>query len=93
METEFARVQIPADAECPESLRRKWDGKIVTKEYGWGWSLEGPQDEGIALNAPDEWFRELRDDERAVAELLEATFWYRDRYTEDKSFLQELPQD
>jgi hypothetical protein len=93
-EPRFCRINIPADAECKPELRIRWHGKIVGPyDAGLWWSLEGPQGEGVGITCPDDWCAELTSHEVEVARLLEATFWHRDRYTEDLEVLRQLPQD
>lgn len=82
----YARVEFGGMEVEPE-LRAKWQGKLVDYDCGWGWSLEGRQDEGIGLTAPETCFTRLSDDERRIANLLDETFWERTWYTEDEGEL------
>lgn len=87
MYIEFRRVQFRSDAIVKPKLFNKWNGKITQWEDGSCWSLEGKQDEGICLVCPDEYLRELTDEEMIIGELLAETFWKRDKYSEDVDFL------
>lgn len=89
-EFKCVRISIPADAECPSSIRTKWHGKIVQHDADGNWSLEGRQDEGIALSCPTEWETPLTEQEEHIADLLGDTFFHRDFYTEDVSILENI---
>lgn len=88
-ELEFARVDL-SSSDCPQSLKGKWHGKLVGISGGEAWSLEGPQDEGVGLSCDRKYLLDVTDEEQAIGELLEATFWDRKEYTEDITTLREI---
>jgi hypothetical protein len=84
------RVVIGSLQDKPELIQ--WEGKLVGYD-GWGWSLDGRPSEGIALSAPDHCFEPVSEADEDLYDLLQATFWHRDHYTEDLEELKALPKD